>query len=477
VLDTAFLLPRLRMAAISDLVGARGVDESWKFEEAWARRHRMGEADRAALLTHVGARYPAPPSLAERIAAAEHAVKVAPRRAESWFVLGENLQRFGSLTDVPDWRTRATAALERALALDSTNAMTLDRLVLMDAWAGDSGALARHAASYLRFNESAESSQFIAWLRAQVTDDTVVLAATRRGFPAMSSMSLQRIVMWSQELGIGIGDLPAAAAALEGRVNSAARRNTSMNRNVRGYLNAGQPDSARWLLANGDGQFGPQQGVSKDELRLFAALYWDGDRTDAANAAGRIARSLADAATAPSSACALAHWRLQQGNVAGADSALRFASAATRRRVPDSRLALPVCLASAVALRESAVGMTSSATLERLDSLLRHSLSARDMVYDVGNVLAARLFEQRGENARALRIARRRATWNAFLSTQLLQEARLAAATGDRAGAARAYRHFLALRSSSQPQLREQVSLAQQELRRLNLELSGSPRP
>lgn len=476
-LDSGFIPPRLGLAAIGELVGARGMDEQWKFDAAWARRHEMGQADRAILVTHLGAHYPLPPSLAERITAAREAATLAPHRVESWFMLGENLWRFGSLADVPEWQSEAKEALLRALAIEPTHATTLDRLVLLATLAGDRAALERHASQYLAHNAESESAGFIAWLRAAVLDDSAALAAIRRGLAAMPAMSLQRIGMFSQEFGIGVEDGTAAIATLGQQAIGSARRNLALNRSVRVFLNAGQPDSARRLLSETEGTFGPQQGVTKDEFRIFAALYWDGDRGDADAAAERIQQSLSrPPAPSASSACALAHWRLAQSRVRDADRALRHVRTAMRVSAPEPRLALPVCLASAAALREAGAGTPSSATLERLDSLLRNASSARDMVYVVGNVVTARLFAGRGEVTRALRIARRRAWWNAFLSTQLLQEARIAATVGDREGAARAYRHFLALRPAAEPQLREQVALAQRELQRLDRELSGPGR-
>jgi serine/threonine protein kinase len=52
-----------------------------------------------------------------------------------------------------------------------------------------------------------------------------------------------------------------------------------------------------------------------------------------------------------------------------------------------------------------------------------------------------------------------------------LQEGRLAALTGDRSGAVRAYRHYLALRSDSEPALRPAIEAVRAELAKL----AGSP--
>jgi hypothetical protein len=54
-----------------------------------------------------------------------------------------------------------------------------------------------------------------------------------------------------------------------------------------------------------------------------------------------------------------------------------------------------------------------------------------------------------------------------YLSTYLREEGRLAAITGDRAGAIRAYQHYLALRTNPEPRLRPQVEQVRADLAQL----------
>ncbi len=54
-----------------------------------------------------------------------------------------------------------------------------------------------------------------------------------------------------------------------------------------------------------------------------------------------------------------------------------------------------------------------------------------------------------------------------YLATFLREEGRLAALTGDRAGAIRAYQHYLALRSDPEPSLKPEVDRVRAELARL----------
>jgi hypothetical protein len=87
--------------------------------------------------------------------------------------------------------------------------------------------------------------------------------------------------------------------------------------------------------------------------------------------------------------------------------------------------------------------------------------------------VAARLHEQRGEPEAALRALRRR-TFDLFWSTEYVryhrEEGRLAALTGDRAGAIAAYNRYLRLRFDPEPRLRPQRDSVLAELAALERE-------
>ena len=103
--------------------------------------------------------------------------------------------------------------------------------------------------------------------------------------------------------------------------------------------------------------------------------------------------------------------------------------------------------------------------LARADTLAR--------TFNVGeslgaNLVVARLAEIVGDLPLALRAVRRRAgrydmlPW--YLSTFLREEGRLAALTGDTAGAIRAYRHYVALRPDPEPAVRPAVEAVRARL-------------
>jgi hypothetical protein len=81
----------------------------------------------------------------------------------------------------------------------------------------------------------------------------------------------------------------------------------------------------------------------------------------------------------------------------------------------------------------------------------------------------AHAYEVSGDEASALRVIRR-GLWlfpPRAVATHLREEGRLAARLGDRAGAIRAYRHYLALRSDPEPRLRAARDSVRAELERL----------
>jgi hypothetical protein len=97
------------------------------------------------------------------------------------------------------------------------------------------------------------------------------------------------------------------------------------------------------------------------------------------------------------------------------------------------------------------------------------------------NLLLSRLWERHGEPERALQAARRRGSaflWvPSYMSSYLAAEGRLAALTGDTAGAVRAYRHYLALRFDPEPGVLPAVETVRRALRALEGGVTRSDPP
>jgi hypothetical protein len=88
-------------------------------------------------------------------------------------------------------------------------------------------------------------------------------------------------------------------------------------------------------------------------------------------------------------------------------------------------------------------------------------------------VQPTRMYEESGDLPRALATIRRRAfdNWpDPVYMTVYREEGRLAALNGDREGAIRAYRRYLALRSRPEPRLQPQVAQVRADLQALERE-------
>jgi hypothetical protein len=217
-------------------------------------------------------------------------------------------------------------------------------------------------------------------------------------------------------------------------------------------------------------------------LLLRDAMFGDGDTTGL----GETLRALtaaderplaADSATRSlqrAVARALELWRVARGDTTHTRRSLErlrlIARTDSSARTTEGQV--EVALIEALHARQ-AHAPHAAAALERLDSLLR-SLDYQNVHIGrtaVANLVAAQLFEQRGDVKRALAAARRRTMAlnqaEPYLATQLREEARLAALAGETDEAIRAYEHYLALRVSPEPALRQQVEEARRERDRL----------
>jgi len=479
-LDSTFALAGLRLAEIAVRFGMAERDERWKIDAIWQLRDRLGPADRALLEAYLGPRYPQSATLAELIAAGERATLVAPQRLEAWHIAGVSFFRFGPRIGYPGWEARAAEAFERALALDSTEIFPLQYLLLLAAVQGDRVAVGRYAALHRSFPVGGQQSEFIQWVAAVMLGDSAALARLRRRIPEMTAVSLQSIVEWSESLGIGLEDADRAAIAYDHNTKSVWQRRSAIVRLVPFMLNRGRPGAASRLLATAERGFGQAGDVGVLEFRIYAALYWDGDSSEAATAARSLHAYLRGAPVPlgqvrdrQTAACALAHWRLASGDLAGAEAAL------AQLRAPYLIESTPVCIAAVEAqLAAARRRPDAAAALARLDALLAAGSDVQQLFPTVATAIAVRLYEARGDRQHALAHARRRTFWwNWLLSTPLREEGRLAASVGDTAGAIRAYQHYLALRSDPEPRLRPDIERVRAELGALTSRRPLSPRP
>ena len=244
-------------------------------------------------------------------------------------------------------------------------------------------------------------------------------------------------------------------------------------------LNAGRP-----LQASEGPSFPSETPRGGLRSRIHEALSWGGDTATASKAELQL-RAFADAPTVPGPSaepqyydlCSVARWRVAHGDFAAAYAAsrrLRAARVSGLAPYESGRFGRVTTLCAALLDAERATALRLPEARERLvfaDSLARdmdaHEASYHEDVADA-NVLLARLWERHGDLSRALRAARRRSGGMMrrpnFQTTFLREEGRLAALTGDTAGAIRAYGNYLVFRYDPEPSVRPEVERVKREL-------------
>jgi eukaryotic-like serine/threonine-protein kinase len=499
-LDSTFAMAALRLASAAGWTSAPGAGRRG-LELAWGSRDRLSPRDQALLLANVGPNYPATSTLAQYLAAWERAVELAPDQAERWYELGDVYFHEGWYLEIESTWRRAADAFRRSEALDSGTA-PLGHLMEL-AWldADDTAAVRRLGALYLARDSSGELLDFYRWRIAEGLHEERSLAALRATYRQMPLPSLWRIMNHAVLDGSRLEDADSAAVAIRAKAARSADWQRSKTYLHAFEINRGRPAAALADTARPDeAEYAPHTALYQ---RVLDALYGDGDSANGSEAARELARmagrplpEAGDArAVAQMDLCVAALWRLSHGEPGGAAQAIARLRASTPDDSPASRPSNAVCAALLEAKLAASSGAPSgTAALEQLDSLMRSgpggsrngppisfTLSPAYVRSTVGvspvgfedfaNLEVAHLRERQGDNRSALVAVRRRPYsyhLTDYLATHLREEGRLAALMGDRPGAIRAYRHYLALRSNPEPALRPAVESVRSELAKLS---------
>ena len=486
--DSAFALAGMGLVASSDWL--RDVPAAQLgLAVALAHRDRLSTRDRAILNGYAGPRYPAPSSQRELLAAWEEAANLAPDQPEVWYEVGDPLYHFGAMMGEENAAKRATLAFERGVTLDSTYAAALSHLVDIVARARDTAQVRRLGALSLAADPNSEIADFTRWRIATASGDPATLNALRARYDSMEFQSLRRILAAIQLDDLMLEDADRVAAAMVRAAESPTERQRANGMVRELALNRGRPSQA---LAAARARR-PADPSSHAVLRglVSDALYGDGNRAAAADAVRQLSGSAegpppaeaAERAEQAWDACMVNLWRAAQGETdatAGGVSLLRSLATGDDAKL---RPSAALCGATLEAIIATADRRDGAAAVHHLDSLLLTGLVSRDGAilgaWDPsdagslgvpGNLVLARLLETQGDIPGALTAVRRRpyvATLLIYLSSFLREEGRLAALTGDRAGAIRSYRHYLALRSNPEPSLKQEVERVRAELAKL----------
>ena len=487
-LDSTFALAALELVHTSIWTGPEheAVERARRY--ALAGRSQLGRGDRALLDI-----WTRPLSnLPDHFRGWSAAAGAYPDRAEIWYQLGDAYYHHGARAGFEDPLGLAADAFRRGWHVDSAGGRQLpvagrsevlaepvSHLVEMAQVADDSGGVRRLVAVGLASDSASPRGQYLRWHAALASGDSALHAFWTDSL-RLPTLSLALIYRFTASSGAGMrdytrsGDLMFAQWRAERPAQGAFHHSVMLH-------NGGRPRDAERLLA---GLLdAPDVSIG---LPIREALYWGGSLKAAENAARRLPRIVARGATTGlalqqqvQGLCALATWRAAHGDYAYAEAAIdRLRGTTVLGLPPDDSLAVSdyreLCAALLSATRSSALGLPDAR-----DALDRADRAA--LTYNVGesmaaNLVVARVAEEQGDLARALRAVRRRASgydllphW--YLSTFLREEGRLAALTGDTAGAVRAYRHYLALRPNPEPEVLPEVERVRAAL--VALEASG----
>lgn len=483
-LDSNFTLAGLELLRAAQWVATPEAAELAQ-RRALAGRDRLSTADRILLDALVG-EVPDAPALFRMW---NEAVLAYPSRPETWYGLGDGYFHFGVAAGLPDAMARAEGAFHQGWRLDSAAAAAqglggplvaepIEHMIQLAHLRHDTAEVRRLSGLVL----AADSAGYLAHL-AKWHSAALGTATARDSFWASIEQAPQRTLM-----------LASLYQGFTGEGLEDAQRVFEEDRRRLLIHDPGYADFAFTVYALNRGRPGEApQGPAPPAARtpsarrtwLRWALWWEADSAGM----GEVVRTLrAEVAKHPSTPmeardryldlCALGLWQVTRGEYVAARAS---AAGLSGIRIIGLELADSMSVSNHLKLCAALIGASVADGLGAPDAkrkLAAADSMARSLVFALlpgsvpeANLQLARLWEAQGDLPRALEAARRRATLliaaPVLLTSYVREEGRLAALTGDTAGAIRAYRHYLGLRYDPEPSLQPEVERVRRELARL----------
>jgi hypothetical protein len=460
-LDSTFALAGVRRAMVGGWIGDLGTGR----DIAWRYRTRLPKRDLLQLYTITGQNYPIA-SAREDINNAEAWVSAAPDDPEAWSRLGDHLFHYGALAGVSDAPARSLRVYARAARLDSTYAPTFEHLHELHYTLGDTAA-ARRALARLLHGKPKDADPESRWFARACLGDTVMGVESLTSDSLASALSAA--IGISLEYACGLADAESLLSYARAGIATDSERRNFQTLWWTFYVSRGKPRQA--LIWSPD----PSDPVFRAGI-ILDALYADADMEQAARLAAKLPRIYPRPTVETNwesivEGYAGAQYQLASGRAGAAQEAVRawkrvWAPGDTSQAL---RLALHLGLLLDAQLAALQHRSDALARLTELDSVLVTGPTYGEWLptgstfggfEPVANLLAARLWHERGEPGRALATIRRRTVGlrqRSLFASQIRDEARYAASVGDREGTVRAYRHYLRLRADPEPALRAKV--------------------
>jgi tetratricopeptide (TPR) repeat protein len=437
---------------------------------AWRLRDQLSSRDRALLAAHLARTYPDRQlTYAEQFDAAQQAVRVNHDRPEAWLVLGIVLAVHGPYFGAEGWQHEGTAALDSALALDSAMIPALQLRLLLGSDEGDTTVLQKLWKRYLALNVHDDDmyTSTLRWLVPRMLGDSSGISAAQRVFgKSCDSQCVWLMLARCADIGLALDDPERAAvafrhwaltngkpawsglgaplqiAAIRGRVSAAIAVHDSM-------VHFGGPayplDEPLVLLPIALAYVDPGYNRTADQLTARIDTYVDTSKAPE---------------FLPTLLCFAELRRMARGDTLNTRHIITRIRRAVRspewKYYPMSVGRFEICPLLLEAGLEHARGRSrATPALDRLDSLMRRG-PPLELPGNIANLLIAQWREEQGDYKSALAAVRRRvhnigAMYQVVKPRYLREEGRLAALTGDTAGAVRAYTTYLVIRDRPDP--------------------------
>jgi tetratricopeptide (TPR) repeat protein len=467
-LDSSFALAGLGRRMVAGWIGEP--EDGPGARLAWRHRDRLSGRDLLLLRSQLGPRFPFISNIKEGLGRTEALLASAPDDPEVWASLADGMYHYGPLLGIPDARQRSLQAYGRALALDSTYAPSLDHRHELYYEIGDTAAARAALMLSLQLTSSTPGAALKRWFGRRALGDTVLGKIFLTNDSLHSSAGL--LASMAVRYGIGLADAESVLAFRRTRVSNTAERERMQELSWTFYLIQGQPQRAAAAMPS---VATPTRRIAA----ILAAVYGDADSEQGSRLAAQIPRSFTPPARATDGDSiqlqyTAAQYDLARGRIRSSRDAVSAWRGAWTAR--DTSWGLYIAAHLAVLLDAQLAAVTHRpdlpARISELDSILQVGPEI-GWFSEVGNIVVARLWNGRGDPVRALEAVRRRLAGlgvTALYPTSLRDEGRYAVLAGDRTGAIRAYRHYLALRSNPEPAIRARVEEARAELAALERE-------
>jgi eukaryotic-like serine/threonine-protein kinase len=462
--DSTFALAGLGLSRSGAWFGQASNDSGAAL--AWNHREKLGPADRALLAIYVGDRFPGPRPWKVGIAAAEKFVQMAPDNPEAWHELADALYHFGALVGIPDALQRSAQAFARSLALDSSFVPAREHGTALALALGDTAGARKTLSLVLRADSTSPWATSTRWVLAQALGDS----SARREALRTDSVMGPFIMGIGLSLGLPLQDVDALLHREELRAPTTEDLTrlqyfSHLNAIVTGWPSRAPPLPESFSESDRRGQL------------YLEGRFADGDSLAGASAGAAIEKLIGTPLPHNSRLMGIRYAAGQYALDRGRFKQVRAAIAelSSLRASQDSAWVQEAATAYALLLEAQLASILRSPQLPMLLAKLDSALmEPRYLPFTYpGNLIISRLFEQQGDLPRALTAIRRR-VWELARSpiqvTYQREEGRLAALNGDREGAVRAYRRYLALRSGAEPRLQPLVAKVRAEVQALEQE-------